>query len=70
MNHPGDCESCALRQKIQVVLASDRPPFEKLRAVELALHPAPLAIPIDRDPKGWPLLGTPWERHDDPEMPR
>ncbi|WP_406051719.1 hypothetical protein [Kribbella sp. NBC_00889] len=53
-----------------MVLASDRPPFEKLRAVELALHSAPLAIPIDRDPKGWPLLGTPWERHDDPEMPR
>jgi hypothetical protein len=55
-----------------VILASNRPPVEKLRAVELAVYrPTQTRRPVHLGPKGWPLLqGTTWEIHDDPEMTR
>ncbi|MGW6277724.1 hypothetical protein [Kribbella sp. NPDC055071] len=61
------CESCGVRQQILAILSSDRPPAEKVRAVELAANPPPPPEPIEVTDRGWPVLGTAWERHDDLE---
>ena len=70
MDHGEACESCRVVQKVRVILASNRPPFEKVRAVELAIQPprSPYRKP-QLGPKGWPVLqgSTAWEMHDDPE---
>jgi hypothetical protein len=72
MEHREDCKQCGVVQEVKVILASHRPPVEKLRAVELAVHrPTQTKRPVHLGPKGWPVLqGTTWEIHDDPEMTR
>jgi hypothetical protein len=70
MEHREDCKQCGVVQEVKVILASNRPPIEKLRAVELAVYrPTHTKRPVHLGPKGWPVLqGTTWETHDDPEM--
>ena len=72
MEHGEDCKQCGLVQEVKVILASNWPPVEKLRAVELAVYrPPQTKRPVHLGPKGWPVLqGTTWEIHDDPEMTR
>jgi len=71
MEHREDCKQCGVVQDVKVILASNRPPVEKLRAVELAVYPPTTYRPVHLGPKGWPVLqGTAWEIHDDPEMTR
>lgn len=69
--HDDRCIHCAVIQEIRVVLASARPPFEKLRAVEIALHrPRVETRPVQLTGDRWPLLTDAWDTHDDPEMNR
>jgi hypothetical protein len=72
MEHREDCKQCGVVQEVKVILATNRPPVEKLRAVELAVYrPTPTKRPVHLGPKGWPLLqGTAWETHNDLEMTR
>jgi hypothetical protein len=72
MEHGEDCKQCGVVQEVKVILASNRPPVEKLRAVELAVYrPTQTKRPVHLGPKGWPILqGTTWEIHDDPQMTR
>jgi len=72
MEHGEDCKQCGVVQEVKVILASNRPPMEKLRAVELAVYRQTRSKrPVHLGPKGWPVLqGTAWEIHDDPELTR
>ena len=72
MEHGEDCKQCGVVQEVKVILASNRSPVEKLRAVELAVYrPTQTKRQVHLGPEGWPVLqGTTWEIHDDPEMTR
>lgn len=72
MEHREDCKQCALVQEMKMILASNRPPVQKLRAVELAVYRR-------RRRNGRCISGRKdgpysrerrWEIHGDPEMMR
>lgn len=71
MGHTDDCSSCRVVDEIKAVLASDRPPFEKVRAVEIALHrPHMQSQPVKLTERRWPVLSGNWETLDQPELNR
>lgn len=65
MDHEDICALCAVRRNIRDILASDRAPTEKLRAVRLALDPPTPLPPIQVTDRGWPVLTAAWDRRTD-----